>query len=184
MGLFPKPPLPLRARRRAHAPRIGVLVNPTNPALAEVALKDVQVAARTLGLRFHAVHAAPERDFAAAFESLVQLRANALIIGADGFFTSRIALLAELATRHALPAISSYREFATSGGLLSNGTSLTDAYRQVGRYTAKILAGEKPAELPVIQPTKFELVVNLTTAKRLGLAVPVTLQVAADEVIE
>ena len=119
MGLFPKPPLPLRARRRAHAPRIGVLVNPTNPALAEVALKDVQVAARTLGLRFHAVHAATERDFAAAFESLVQLRANALIIGADGFFTSRIALLAELATRHALPAISSYREFATSGGLLS-----------------------------------------------------------------
>jgi putative tryptophan/tyrosine transport system substrate-binding protein len=163
---------------------VGVLVNPTNPALAEVALKDVQVAARTLGLRFHAVHAATERDFAAAFESLVQLRANALIIGADGFFTSRIALLAELATRHALPAISSYREFATSGGLLSYGTSLTDAYRQVGRYTAKILAGEKPAELPVIQPTKFELVVNLTTAKRLGLAVPVTLQVAADEVIE
>jgi putative ABC transport system substrate-binding protein len=135
-------------------------------------------------VRFHAIHAATERDFPAAFESLVQLRANALIIGADGFFTSRIALLAELAIQHALPAISSYREFAMSGGLLNYGTSLTDAYRQVGRYTAKILSGEKPAELPVIQPTKFELVINLSTAKRLNLTVPVTLQAAADEGVE
>jgi putative ABC transport system substrate-binding protein len=130
------------------------------------------------------MNAGTERDLATAVESLVQRRVGALVIGTDGFFTSRIGVLAELTTRLALPAVSSYREFPASGGLLSYGTSLTDAYRQVGRYTAKILSGAKPAELPVIQPTKFELVINLKTAKTLGLAVPVTLQVAADEMIE
>jgi putative ABC transport system substrate-binding protein len=163
---------------------IGVLLNPTNPTPAETSLKDVQAAARTLGLRLQVLHASTERDFASAFESLVQLGASALVIGTDGFFTSRIDLLAELTLRYALPAISSYREFPTAGGLISYGTSVIDAYRQVGVYTGKILKGEKPADLPVMQPTKFELVINLKTAKALGLTVPLTLQVAADEVIE
>jgi putative ABC transport system substrate-binding protein len=127
---------------------IGVLVNPTNPALAETLLKDVQAAARTLGLQLHVLRASTEPDFAAAFKTLVQLGAGALMIGTDGFFTGRIELIAELAVQHALPAISSYREFPAAGGLISYGTSVTDAYRQVGAYTGKILKGEKPADLP------------------------------------
>jgi putative ABC transport system substrate-binding protein len=163
---------------------IGVLLNPTNPALAEVLLNDVQAAARRIGLRLHVEQAATEPGLITAIESLVQVGASALLIGTDGFFTSRIGLLAELTNRRALPAISSYRQFPASGGLLSYGTSLTDAYFEVGRYTAKILSGEKPAELPVLQPTKFELVINLKTAKRLAVEVPISLQVAANEVIE
>jgi putative ABC transport system substrate-binding protein len=163
---------------------IGVLVNPTNPSLAEPLLNDMQAAARTLGLRLHVLHASAERDFAPVFDSMAQLGASAIVIGTDGFFTSRIKLLADLTIRHALPAISSYREFPTSGGLISYGTSVVDAYRQVGVYTGKILKGENPADLPVMQPTKFEFVINLKTARTLGLAVPLTLQVAADEVIE
>jgi putative tryptophan/tyrosine transport system substrate-binding protein len=163
---------------------IGVLVNPTNPSLAEPLLNDVQAAARTLGLELHVLHASTERDLDTAFAKLIELKAQALVIGTDGFFTSRIKLLAELTRRHALPAISSYREFPMAGGLISYGTSVVDAYRQVGVYTGKILGGEKPADLPVMQPTKFEMVINLMTAKTLGFTVPLTLQVAADEVIE
>jgi len=163
---------------------IGVLVNPTNPSLAEPLLNDVQAAARTLGLQLHVLHASTERDFDTAFAKLTELRAQALVIGTDGFFTSRIKLLAELTRRLALPTISSYREFPTAGGLISYGTSVVDAYRQVGVYTGRILQGEKPSDLPVLQPTRFELVINLNTAKTLGLTVPLTLQVAADEVIE
>jgi putative ABC transport system substrate-binding protein len=163
---------------------IGVLVNPTNPSLAEPLLNDVQAAARTLGLQLHVLHASTERDFDTAFAKLTELRAQALVIGTDGFFTSRIKLLAELTRRLALPTISSYREFPTAGGLISYGTSVVDAYRQVGVYTGRILRGEKPSDLPVLQPTRFELVINLNTAKALGLTVPLTLQVAADEMIE
>jgi putative tryptophan/tyrosine transport system substrate-binding protein len=163
---------------------IGVLVNPTNPGLAEPLLNDVQAAARALGLQPHVLNASIERDFDTAFAKLAELRAQALVIGTDGFFTSRIKLLAELTRQHSMPTISSYREFSTAGGLISYGTSVVDAYRQVGVYTGKILRGEKPADLPLMQPTKFELVINLKTAKALGLTVPLTLQVAADEVIE
>jgi ABC-type uncharacterized transport system substrate-binding protein len=163
---------------------IGVLVNPTNPGLAEPLLNDVLAAARTLGLQPHVLNASIERDFDTAFAKLAELRAQALVIGTDGFFTSRIKLLAELTRQHSMPTISSYREFPTAGGLISYGTSVIDAYRQVGVYTGKILRGEKPADLPVMQPTKFELVINLKTAKAFGLTVPLTLQVAADEVIE
>jgi len=163
---------------------IGVLVNPTNPTLAETMLKDVQAAARTLGLQLHILRASTEPDFTTAFKTLVQLGAGALMIGTDAFFTSRIELIAELAVQHSLPAISSYREFSAAGGLISYGTSVTDAYRRVGAYAGKILKGERPADLPVMQPTKFELVINLKTAEKLGLTVPITLQVAADEVIE
>jgi putative ABC transport system substrate-binding protein len=163
---------------------IGVLVNPTNPGLAEPLLNDVLAAARTLGLQPHVLNASIERDFDTAFAKLADLQAQALVIGTDGFFTSRIKLLAELTRQHSMPTISSYREFPTAGGLISYGTSVIDAYRQVGVYTGKILRGEKPADLPVMQPTKFELVINLKTAKAFGLTVPLTLQVAADEVIE
>lgn len=115
---------------------------------------------------------------------MVKLGADALLIGTDGFFTNRIELLADLAMRHRLPSISSYREFAAAGGLISYGASVTEAYREVGVYTGRILKGEKPSELPVMQPTKFEFLINLKTARTLGLTVSPSMQVAADEVIE
>jgi ABC-type uncharacterized transport system substrate-binding protein len=123
-------------------------------------------------LKLHVLHASTERDFDTAFAKLIELKAQALVIGTDGFFTSRIKLLAELTRRHALPTISSYREFPMAGGLISYGTSVVDAYRQVGVYTSKILGGEKPADLPVVQASKFELVINHQTARMLGLTVP------------
>ena len=118
------------------------------------------------------------------FDTLAELKTRALLVGADGFFTSRIELLAQLTATHALPTICSYRQFPEAGGLVSYGTSVIDAYFQVGMYTGNILKGEKPANLPVIQPTKFELVINLKTAKALGITVPPTLLATADEVIE
>jgi putative ABC transport system substrate-binding protein len=162
---------------------IGVLVNPTNPN-AEAVSKDLQAAARTLGLEIHIVSASTERDIDTAFATIVQRGAGALLVGNDPFFTSRRDQLVALTARHALPTLYSLRESVAAGGLMSYGTSITDAYRQMGVYTGKILKGTKPADLPVVQPTKFELVVNLKTAKALGLLVPQTLQVAADEVIE
>ena len=163
---------------------IGVLVNPTNPTLAGSFWREAQEAADTLGVQLHLLNASTEEDFVGAFDTLKRINARALIIGADGFFTSRIEVLAQLAARHTMPAICSYREFSISGGLISYGTSVIHAYRQVGIYTGKVLKGEKPADLPVLQPTKFEFVLNLKTAKALGIEVPQNILVLADEVIE
>jgi len=162
---------------------IGALVNPTNPN-AETVSKGLQSAAGTLGLEIHVLNASTERDIDAAFATLLQQGASALVVGNDPYFTGRRDHLVALAARHALPAVYSQRESAAAGGLMSYGTNITDAYRQAGVYTGKVLKGEKPADLPVVQPTKFELVINLKTAKALGLTVPLTLQAAADEVIE
>jgi putative ABC transport system substrate-binding protein len=162
---------------------MAVLVNPTNP-LSEPLTKDARAAASALGLQLHILQASTERDFDAIFASLVKLQAAALLIGADTFFNSQSKQLAELTLRHAVPAIYQYREFAAAGGLMSYGGSLTDIYRQVGVYTGRILKGEKPADLPVMQSAKVELIINLKTAKTLGLTFPLTLLGRADEVIE
>jgi putative ABC transport system substrate-binding protein len=161
----------------------GLLINPTNPNV-ETMTKDVTAAAVTFGVQLDIVHASDSREIEAAFVTLVQNRVGALLIGADIFFANRRLQLATLATRHAIPAVFNLREFAETGGLMSYGTSLTEAYRQLGVYAGRILKGAKPAELPVVQSIKFELVLNLITAKALGLDVPPTLLARADEVIE
>jgi putative tryptophan/tyrosine transport system substrate-binding protein len=163
---------------------IAALVNPTNPALAEPATKDVQAAARTLGLQAHVIQASSERDIDTAFATLVRLRAGALLVCPDAFLLSRRDQIAALALRHAKPAIYFQREFAAAGGLMSYGPSVPDGYRQIGIYAGRILKGERPGDLPVQQSTKLDLVINLTTAKTLGLDVPFYLQQLADEVIE
>jgi putative tryptophan/tyrosine transport system substrate-binding protein len=166
------------------ATTIVLLVNPTSPA-AEIQSRDQQSAARALGLKLHVVHASSERDFDTVFATLIQMRAGGLVIGsADGFFSSRSEKLGALTLRHAVPAIYQNRTFITAGGLISYGSSITDAYRQVGVYSGRILKGEKPADLPVQQSTKVELTINLKTAKALGLTVPLPLLGRADEVIE
>jgi putative tryptophan/tyrosine transport system substrate-binding protein len=162
---------------------IGALVNPTSPN-AETVSKELQAAARALGLEIHIVNASTERDIDTAFATIVQWGAGALVVGNDPFFTDRRDQLVALAARHALPALYSARETAAAGGLVSYGSSLTEAYRQAGIYSGKILKGAKPADLPVMQPTKFELIINLKTAKALGLTVPLIMQMTADEVIE
>jgi putative ABC transport system substrate-binding protein len=162
---------------------IALLINPDNPA-TETQSTELQPAARTLGLQLHVLRVNAERDFDAAFASLVQLRAGGLVIGADAVFNTRSEQLAALALRHAVPTIFQFREFAAAGGLMSYGDSSTEPFRQVGVYTGRILKGEKPAELPVQQATKVELIVNLKTAKALGLTVPLALLTRADEVIE
>jgi putative ABC transport system substrate-binding protein len=162
---------------------IAVLVNPTNPN-TEALVRDLQAAARALGLQLHVLHASTERDFDTVFATLVRLRAGALIIGIDAFFTSRSEQLATLALRHAVPAIFQDREFVAAGGLMSYGTSVPDSYRLAGGYTGRILKGEKPADLPVQQSTKVELVINMKTAKALVLTMPETLLATADEVIQ
>jgi len=163
---------------------IALLVNPTNPVVAETQSRDLQATARTLGLELHVLHASTERDFEEVFATLVQLRAGGLLIGPESFFTSRSEQLAELALRHAVPAIYQFREFAAAGGLMSYGVSLTDAHRLAGNYVGRILKGGKPADLPVQQSTKVELIINLKTAKAFGLTVPLPLLGRADEVIE
>jgi putative ABC transport system substrate-binding protein len=162
---------------------IGALVNPTNPN-AELVSNDLRAAARALGLQLHIVHASTEPEFDAAFAAIVKQGAGALVVGNDPFFTGRREQLTARAARYRLPAIYSLRESAAAGGLASYGSSISDAYRQAGVYAGRILKGEKPADLPVQQPTKFEFVINLKTAKALGLSVPDKLMVAADEVIE
>ena len=163
---------------------VALLINPTNPALAETQSRVVPAAARTLGLSLHVLNASTDRDFDAVFASLAQLRAGALVIGVDAFFNSRSDRLAELAARHAVPTVSAYQEFTAAGGLMSYGGSIVAASHQVGISAGRILNGEKPADLPVMQSTKVTLTINLKTAKALGLEVPITLQAGADEVIE
>jgi putative tryptophan/tyrosine transport system substrate-binding protein len=162
---------------------IGFLENPKNP-LFELTTRDVLAAAPALGLKVQILNAGTDREIDAAFASLVQARTGALSVGVDPFFNNRIQRLVELAAAHAVPTMYSYREFAVAGGLISYGISLTEGYRQVGLYAARILKGEKPAELPVPQITKLDLVINLKTAKALGLTVPDKLLALADEVIE
>jgi putative ABC transport system substrate-binding protein len=162
---------------------LALLVNPTNPN-ADTVSRNLQAAASTLGLRLHVLNASTERDFDAVFATLVELRADALVISTDGFFTSRSEQLAELTFRHAIPAIYSIRQFAAAGGLMSYGGSFADAYRLAGTYAGRILKGEKPADLPVQQSAKVELIINLKTAKTLNLTVPLALLTRADEVIE
>ena len=165
------------------AVRVGLMVNPTNENV-EGSTKDVTAAAATMGLQIDIVQASDSREIEAAFATLVRNRADALVIGADPFLTSRRLQLATLATRHAIPAVTGNREFVEAGGLMSYGTSLTEAYRQLGAYTGRILKGAKPNDLPVMQSIKFELVINLPTARALGIEIPPTLLARADEVIE
>jgi putative tryptophan/tyrosine transport system substrate-binding protein len=162
---------------------IALLVNPANRS-AEIQVRDMQAAARVLGRELHILHASTERDIDSAFATLVQLRAGALVIAPEAFFNSRSEQLAALTVRYAVPAIYTYREFAAAGGLMSYGGSIADSYRQAGVYIGRILKGEKPADLPVQQSTKVELIINMKTAKALGLTVPLALLGRADEVIE
>jgi putative tryptophan/tyrosine transport system substrate-binding protein len=162
---------------------IGFVVNPSNPT-SESQISDVQAAARAQGIELLILNAGSERDIDAAFTSFVQKRANAIILGADGFFLSRRDQLVGLAARYGLPAMYYLREFTDIGGLISYGASITDAYRLTGGYVGRILKGEQPADLPVQQTVKFELAVNLKAAKALGLTVPDKLLALADEVIE
>jgi putative ABC transport system substrate-binding protein len=162
---------------------VAVLVNPDTPA-AGTQSTELQTAARTLGLKLHVLHASSERDFEMVFATLRQLGASGLVIGNDTFFSTRSEQLAALALRHAVPAIFQYSQFVEAGGLMSYGSNLTDNYRLTVIYTGRILKGEKPADLPVMQSTKVELIINLKTAAALGLTVPPTLLARADEVIE
>src|SRR5262245_61460720 len=166
------------------ANRVGVLVNPANPPTAQSTVRDVQTAADDIGLQVHILNAGTIREIDAAYPSLVRQRADALLVAGDGFFNSRRVQLAMLAVRHAIPATYSAREYAEAGGLMSYGTNFADTDRQVGIYTGRILKGAKPADLPVLQSTKFELVINLQAARMLGLEVPPLLLARADEVIE
>ena len=163
---------------------IALLVNPTNSIFSEALLRDLMAAARTLGLQLHVLQASSERDFDTAYATLLDLRAGALVIGPDLFFLSQRDQLIALAARHSVPAIYPWREGAIAGGLISYGSSQAETYRQVGIYTGRILKGEKPADLPVQQSTKIELIINIKTAKALGLSIPITLIGRADEVIE
>jgi len=162
---------------------VGFLVNPNNPNTQSLS-RDLQAVAGKLGRQSHVLYASNERDFDRVFAELVQRRAGALVIGSDAFLTSHSEQLAALALRHALPAVYQYPEFTAAGGLMSYGGSLTELYRTAGTYAGRILKGEKPADLPVQQITKVELIINLKTAKALGLTVPLPLLGRADEVIE
>jgi len=162
---------------------IGALVNPTNPT-ADDETREIKEAARALGLEIHFANAGTAREIDAAFATLIQQRVGAVLIGADNFFFARRDQLIVLAARHALPAIAQWRQFAVSGGLMSYGTKFSETYRQAAIYVGRILKGEKPADLPIQQAAKVELVINLNTARALGLTFPLPLLGRADEVIE
>jgi len=166
------------------AVRVALLVNPTNTPSAEPTLRDVPEAARAIGLQIQILNASTIRDIEAAFATIAIDRADALFVAPDGFFNARRVQFATLATRHAIPATYPSREFVEVGGLMSYGTDLLDMYRQVGVYTGRVLKGANPADLPVVQSTKFEFVINVQTARALRLEVPLHLQQLADEVIE
>jgi ABC-type uncharacterized transport system substrate-binding protein len=166
------------------ATRAAVLVNPASPTSTERTLTDVETAARAMGMQIQVVNASTSRQINAAFAALVRERPDVLFVGGDTFLTSRRVQLATLAARHALPAIYPGREFAEVGGLVSYGSNMVDAHRQIGVYAGRILKGAKPADLPVVHSSKFELVINAETARMLGLTVPPQLLALADEVIE
>ena len=166
------------------AVRIAVLVNPTNVSATEGALPEIREAARALGLQLAVLNASTNREIEAAFSTLVPDRADALFVAPDGFFTGRAVQFATLAAHHRVPAAYTQRHFVEAGGLMSYGTDIPDMFRQVGIYTGQILKGVKPADLPVAQSTKFELVINLQTARALGLDVPNAIQLLADQLIE
>jgi len=165
------------------AATIGFLENPSNPVF-ELTTRDVLAAASVMGLKVQKLEAHSDREIDAAFASLVEAQTRALLVGSDVFFNNRIEQVVALAARYAIPTMYAFREFVAAGGLIGYGTSLIENYRQVGLYTGRILKGEKPADLPVMQATKIELVINLKTAHTLGLAVPDKLLALADEVIE
>jgi putative ABC transport system substrate-binding protein len=166
------------------AARVAVLVNPANAVNAETTLRDAQAAARAMGLQIRVLNASTSREINAAFASLGRERPDALFVGGDGLFNSRCVQLVNLASRHAVPATYADRLMTEAGGLMSYGSDIADAWRQVGVYAGRILKGAKPGDLPVVQASKFELVINAETARMLGLTVPPSLLAAADEVIE
>jgi putative tryptophan/tyrosine transport system substrate-binding protein len=164
--------------------RVAVLVNPSNASNTETTLRDMEVAGRAIGLQIQVFNASTNREIDTAFASFMRERPDALFVGIDPFLSSRRVQIVQLAARHTIPTTYSGRHFAEVGGLTSYGSNLTDAYLQVGVYAGRILKGAKPAELPVVQPSKFELVINVQTARMLGLTVPQSLLARADEVIE
>jgi len=166
------------------AKTVALLVNPADPSIADEVTREAMAAAQMLGLELHVLKASTEEQLDAVFATFAQLRAGGLVIGGEAFFTSHTGQLAALALRHAVPTIYKGREFAAAGGLVSYGTSVTTSYRLAGVYTGRVLKGDKPADLPVQQATKFELQINLKTARALGVAVPLPLSGRADEVIE
>ena len=166
------------------AVRVAVLVNPGNVTTAETTLREAQQAARAIGLQIHVVNASTSSEIDVAFAALARERPDALFFASDAFFFSRRVQIATLAARDRIPAAYSIRDFVAAGGLMSYGTDIAERYRQTGVYAGKILNGAKPADLPVLQPTKFEFVINLKTAKALGLTIPETLLATADEVIQ
>jgi len=166
------------------AGRIALLVNPVSPAFAEPLSRQLQATARDFGLELHVLQASTERDLEAVFASMAQLPAGAMLIASDPFLNSHSKEIAALALRYAMPTMHQFREFPVAGGLMGYGGSITDSYRLVGQYTGRILKGEKPADLPVQQYTKVELIINLKTARALGLTIPLSIIGRADEVIE
>ena len=166
------------------ATRIGALVNPKNAETAEAVTKDVTAAGSATGVQIEVIYASDSREIEAAFVTFVRKRVDALLVGTDPFFYSRRLQLATLTTRHAIPAVYTVREYPEAGGLMSYGTSVKELFQQLGAYAGRILKGEKPGDLPVVQMNKFEFVINLVTARALGLSVPPSLLARADEVIE
>jgi putative ABC transport system substrate-binding protein len=166
------------------ASTFALLVNPTSSTLAEAQSRDSLEAARTLGLQLHVLRASTDSELDSVFATLAKLRVGGLVIGSDSFFFTRSAHIAALAAQNAVPAIFGFRKFSVDGGLMSYGSDIVDGYRQVGIYTGRVLNGEKPADLPVQQSTKVELIINMRTAKALGITVPISLLGRADEVIE